>query len=278
MTTTTIDQSASPLATELETFFRTKTSCDIGGTMAYFSPDRVAYIDATLGWDFDSYEALQGVFAQYMPNWAPPARSYSTGILSNQTSALIHMVDTPELFGGELRILAAVDFVDGKIVRWVDYWDAASFDNELYNQFRTPAASFPTDLKDSAVPTQAAAELIAAATELQRAFTVADAAAAAELMHTDVVLDDMSMRTQVIGRIETTKYLERILGDVPYGRSSSLRHVVGEAAAAVSSGPPAQATTCSSASPRSSSTPTDSSPTSPPSTTRGNSHTHRKRP
>jgi hypothetical protein len=137
------------------------------------------------------------------------------------------MVDTPELFGGELRILAAVDPVDGKIVRWVDYWDAASFDSELYDQFRTPVASFPTDLKNSAVPTQAATELIAAATELQRAFTVADAAAAAELMHTDVVLDDMSMRTRVIGRIETTKYLDRILGDAPYGRSSTLRHVVG---------------------------------------------------
>jgi hypothetical protein len=80
-----------------------------------------AYIDATLGWDFDSYDALQAVFAQYMPNWAPPARSYSTAILSNETSALVHMVDTPELFGGELRILAAVDFADGKIIRWVDY-------------------------------------------------------------------------------------------------------------------------------------------------------------
>ena len=80
-----------------------------------------AYIDATLGWDFDSYDALQAVFAQYMPNWAPPARSYSPAILSNETSALVHMVDTPELFGGELRILAAVDFADGKIIRWVDY-------------------------------------------------------------------------------------------------------------------------------------------------------------
>jgi hypothetical protein len=189
----------------------------------------VAYIDATLGWDFDSYDALQAVFAQYMPNWAPPARSYSTAILSNETSALVHMVDTPELFGGELRILAAVDFADGKIIRWVDYWDAAPFDGELYNQFRTPVASFPTDLKDSAVPTQAEPELIAAATELQRAFALADAPAAAELMHTDVVLDDMSMRTHVIGRTETTKYLDRILGDVPYGRSSTLRHVVGGA-------------------------------------------------
>lgn len=56
-------------------FFETKTSCDVEGTMAYFSPDLTSYIDATLGWDFDSYESLKAVFEQYMPNWAPPARS-----------------------------------------------------------------------------------------------------------------------------------------------------------------------------------------------------------
>src|SRR5205814_15676 len=84
---------------------------------------------------------------------------YTTGVLSNETSALVHMVDTPELFGGELRILAAVDFADGKIVRWVDYRDASSFDGDLYAQFRTPADVFPADLRDSQVLTQAAPEL-----------------------------------------------------------------------------------------------------------------------
>ena len=148
MATDMVSRTSSPLAGSLERFFETKTSCDVDGTMAYFSPDMASYIDATLGWDLDSYEALAGVFAQYMPNWAPPARSYATQILSNETSALIHMVDTPELFGGELRILAAIDFDDGKIVRWVDYWDSSSFDDDLYAQFRTPAEHFPTDLKD----------------------------------------------------------------------------------------------------------------------------------
>ena len=105
-----------------------------------------------------------------MPNWAPPARSYATRILANETSALVHMVDTPELFGGELRVLAAIDLVDGKIVRWVDYWDGSAFDAALYAQFRTPADSFPTDLEDGQVATQAAPELVAAATTLQRAF------------------------------------------------------------------------------------------------------------
>ena len=83
-----------------------------------------------------------------------------TQILSNETSALIRMVDTPELFGGELRILAAVDFADGKIVRWVDYWDSSSFDDDLYLQFRTPAEHFPTDLKDGDVATQATPDLV----------------------------------------------------------------------------------------------------------------------
>jgi hypothetical protein len=186
-----------------------------------------AYIDATLGWDFDSYATLKAVFEQYMPTWAPTARSYASKILAGEQSALVHMVDTPELFGGELRILAAIDFADGKIARWVDYWDSSAYDTGLYRQTRTPADSFPTDLKDAKVPTRAASELVKAATALQQAFATADASAAAPALHTDVVLVDMALRTQVIGRIETTRYLERVLGQVPYGHASTLRHVVG---------------------------------------------------
>jgi ketosteroid isomerase-like protein len=218
---------ASGLHTVLGEFFDTKTACDVEGTMAYFASDMVAYMDATLGWDFDSHAALKAVFEQYMPSWAPPARSYASKILAGEASALVHMVDTPELFGGELRILAAIDFADGKIVRWIDYWDSSAYDADLYNQLRTPAASFPADLKDTKVATQAAPELVSAVTALHSALAAGDAAAAAATMHTDVVLADMAMRTQVIGRIETTRYLERVLEQVPYGRASALRHVVG---------------------------------------------------
>ncbi len=217
----------SPLASTLERFFATKTSCDVDGTMSYFSPDLASYIDATLGWDLDGYDTLRNVFSQYMPNWRPPARSYATKILSNDLSALVRMVDTPELFGGELRILAAIDFADGKIVRWVDYWDSSAFDSDLYAQFRTPADAFPTDLKDSEVPTRAAPDLVDICTALQRAFAAGDTTAVHDLLHSDVVLVDMALRTQVIGRIETVAYLDRVLDRVPYGRSSSLRHVVG---------------------------------------------------
>jgi hypothetical protein len=223
-TTVTVE---SPLAETMEAFFRTKTSCDVAGTMSWFSPDLATYTDATLGWNIDSFVALRAIFEQYMPNWGPPARSYFTGILSNERSALIHMVDTPELFGGELRILAAVDFADGRIVRWVDYWDATPFDAELYAQMRTPAEVFPTDLKDDVVATQAAPEVVIAATALHSAFAAGDAEAATALLHPDVVLEDMTLRTRLLGRIETSGYLARVLDETPYGRASVLRHVVG---------------------------------------------------
>jgi hypothetical protein len=219
--------STAQLPAMLEEFFTTKTACDVEGTMAFFAPDMAGYMDATLGWDFGNYAALKAVFEKYMPTWAPPARSYATRILAGQDSALVHMVDTPELFGGELRILAAVDFADGKIVRWIDYWDSTAFDNVLYGQLRTPADSFPTDLRDAQVETRADPAMIKAATALHQAFAAADPSAAAAAMHPDVVLTDMAMRTHIIGRVETTRYLERVLAHLPYGLASTLRHVVG---------------------------------------------------
>src|SRR5688572_4908106 len=102
---TTIQRASDSLLTStMQEFFETKTAGDVAGTMAYFSSDLATYTDATLGWDIDSYAALEAAFTQFMPNWKPPARSYFTALFSNEQSALIHMVDTPELFGGELRI------------------------------------------------------------------------------------------------------------------------------------------------------------------------------
>jgi hypothetical protein len=80
MTTQTGDRRTAPLAATLECFFKTKTSCDVDGTMSYFAPELATYTDATLGWDSDSFQALRNVWEQYMQGWAPPARSYATGI------------------------------------------------------------------------------------------------------------------------------------------------------------------------------------------------------
>jgi ketosteroid isomerase-like protein len=221
--------SASQLPALFGKYFAARAAQDVEGTLAYLSPDLITYTDATLGMALDSYAAVKAGFEQYMPTWAPPARSYPTKILAGSESALVHLVDTPEMFGGELRILAAVDFADGKIVRWIDYWDASAYDAGLYGQMRAPADRFPRDMQESKVATTAPAELTRAAAALHKAFTAPDASAAAAAMHTDVVFTDMALRTQVIGRIETVRYLERVLGRVPYGQGSVLRHVVGGA-------------------------------------------------
>ncbi len=39
----------------------------------------------------------------------------------------------------------------------------------------------------------------------------------------------MTLRTRVVGRIETAAYLARTLNDLPYGLGSALRHMVGGA-------------------------------------------------
>jgi ketosteroid isomerase-like protein len=75
------------LDTTIETFFQTKTASDVAGYVAFFAPDLVSYIDATLGSQFDGYDALKGVFEQYMPNWSPPARSYATGVTTRALSS-----------------------------------------------------------------------------------------------------------------------------------------------------------------------------------------------
>ncbi len=218
-------------ADRLPVYFATKTACDVDGTMAFFSPEMATYIDATLGWDIASWDALHGVFTQYMPGWGPSGRSYTTASHCGEASALVHMVDTPELFGGELRILGAIDFDDdGRIVRWVDYWDSSSFDDGLYAQIRTPADAFPTDFREADVPSRADADLTATASALQAAFAAGDAAAAGALLHTDVVLIDRALRVHLIGAIETAAFLGRALDLLGYGAGSRLRHVVGGAA------------------------------------------------
>ena len=38
---------------------------------------------------------------------------------------------------------------DGKVIRWIDYWDGRHFGAELAAKMRTPADKFPTNFKES---------------------------------------------------------------------------------------------------------------------------------
>jgi hypothetical protein len=208
-------------------FFTAKSRHDLAQTMDHFSPQLLTYTDATLGWSMDSFDALKSIFSKYMPNWPDTGLSYPTRILGDMHGAVVAFTDTPELFGGELRILGAVDFKEGKVVRWVDYWDSRSFNADLYTKMRTPEEKFPTDFKEKAVGATASPKIVSIASELQSAFTTADAESAARLFSYDAIYEDMTLRTQLLGRAEIERYLSRVLLKAPFGGGSRLRHVVG---------------------------------------------------
>jgi ketosteroid isomerase-like protein len=211
----------------LDSFFAAKNSHVVADTMAHFSPDVVTYTESVLGWPIDGFEAIEQTFAQHMPTWPETALSYPTRILGGNGSALVAFTDMPELFGAELRLLGAIDFKDGKIIRWVDYWDSTIFDDELYLQMKTPAEHFPTSFHEDEIPVSAAPGMVEASTRLQARLAAGDAAGAAALLSYDVVFEDMALRMQLQGRTMAERYLTASLPAAPYGVASSLRHVVG---------------------------------------------------
>jgi hypothetical protein len=208
-------------------FFTAKSRHDVTGTMSHFSPHLVTYTDATLGWNLGGFDAVKQIFATYMPKWAASGKSYPTQILGGPQSALVSFTDTPELFGAELRIFGALDLKDGKIVRWVDYWDSRTIDSAVDAQLRQPPNKFSHDLKEKEVGENGTAKLRRVAADMQAAFAASNAKAAADLVAYDAIYEDLTLRTKIRGRAAIERYLTRILGQAPFGAGAKLRHVVG---------------------------------------------------
>lgn len=209
----------------IDSFFRAKSSHDVDRTMAHFSEENITYIDATVGSPFYTYDILKGIFAKFMPTWPDHALSYPTKILGNEHSVLVEFTDTPELFGGEARAFAAVDFEDGKIVRWIDYWDSRNFGVVEASKQRRP--TYPSDFKDGRDKAKASGRILEVATRLHDALTAGDSAAAAMLFSEDATYEDMALRTQIRGRAAISRYLKRASDHIPAGKSSALLHIVG---------------------------------------------------
>ena len=219
---------ASPQAKAFfHSLFTAKSAHKLEPLMAHFSKEKLTYIDAALGWPFYDYDSLKKVFAEFMPKWPEAGKSYPTRILGDTNSALVAFTDTPELFGGEIRILAAIDFKNGKVVRWIDYWDGRSFGAETAAKMRTPADKFPTEFREKEAGDNAAPRMREAAQKLHQALAAGDAAAAAALFAYDAVYEDMALRTQILGRLAIQRYLARSLAKLPQGAGSALAHVVG---------------------------------------------------
>ena len=215
------------VAAFFKSYFTAKSEHKPLPTTEHFSEAHLTYIDAALGWPFYSKKGMTELFEQFMPKWPPTGLSYPTRISGDMHSAVVAFTDTPELFGGEIRILAAIDFKDGKVVRWIDYWDGRSFGAETAAKMRTPPDKFPTNFDYEVASDGASAKIKDVSQELAGAFAAGDAAAAEALFSYDAVYLDRALRVRILGKQAIGKYLGRILTAAPYGKGSKLMHVVG---------------------------------------------------
>jgi len=209
-----------------DSFFTAKSRHDVGATMAHFSPKVLTYTDATLGWPLNNYQAIQDMFQTYMPDWGQ-GRSYPLRIVGGPESTIVLFVDTPELFGGEIRLIGSVDFAAGKIVRWIDYWDSTGFANSVYEKVRTPTDKFPTDFREKLVVDKVPPAFSMLATRVQSAFSAGDIDGLTSDLSYDVIYEDLALRTQILGREATIRYLKRAGFQLPFGVKSVLNHIVG---------------------------------------------------
>ncbi len=210
-----------------KSYFTAKSEHKPAPTTNHFSEAHLTYIDAALGWPFYNKKGMTEIFEQFMPKWPPTGLSYPTRISGDMHSAVVAFTDTPELFGGEIRILAAIDLKDGKVVRWIDYWDGRSFGAEMAAKMRTPPDKFPTNFDYDVASEGASAKIKDVSQKLAAAFASGNAAAADALFSNDAVYLDRALRVRILGKQAIGKYLGRVLATAPYGRGSKLMHVVG---------------------------------------------------
>ncbi len=210
-----------------KSYFTAKSEHKPAPTTNHFSEAHLTYIDAALGWPFYNKKGMTEIFEQFMPKWPPTGLSYPTRISGDMHSAVVAFTDTPELFGGEIRILAAIDLKDGKVVRWIDYWDGRSFGAEMAAKMRTPPDKFPTNFDYDVASEGASAKIKDVSQKLAAAFASGNAAAADALFSNDAVYLDRALRVRILGKQAIGKYLGRVLATAPYGRGTKLMHVVG---------------------------------------------------
>ncbi|HJP73929.1 MAG TPA: nuclear transport factor 2 family protein [Pseudonocardiaceae bacterium] len=215
---------ATPQVVDLVTrMFADKTSRSVDRTMTHFAPEAV-YADATVGWYLPSADAVRAMFAQYMPTWPASARSYVTRIIGDESGAIVEFTDTPELFGRETRALAIIDFRDGKVIRQVDYWDGRHFGLEAFAEVRVPSMEFPQTFGEDMVASQCSPVLGEVAARLNAGLGKGDVAG---LFAEDAVLEDLALRTRIVGRQAIEAYVGRASAALPYGSGAAVLHIVG---------------------------------------------------
>ncbi len=209
------------LVDQLTRYFRDKSAADPDRTMAHFDRAGMTYIDASLGWVFPDWQSLHDLFAQYMPQWPAGAASYATRIIGDENSAMVHFTDTAGMFGAsEIRVIGAVSFRRGKIVRWIDYWDGRHYGVDALDSARVPDDQFPRDFREAGEPVSGAMKQVV--TGLTRALRTGGPTAG--FFAPDAVLEDLPSHIGVVGPRSIGSFLAT--AKLPFiGPDVRVRHV-----------------------------------------------------
>jgi ketosteroid isomerase-like protein len=219
---------ATPEAAALfEAYHRAKSSKDVEQWASCFDA-RTVYADATLGWYYPDRASWHDAVAEFVPHWAD-GLSYATRVLGDERSAVLAVTDSPQLFGHEIRSLSAVDLVDGKIVRFVDYWDGRHFTAAAAEAMRTSESGrFALGFGEETVQSLAPAVMTKVCHALADALARDDVEEVAVLLAIDVVWEDMTLHAQVLGRLAVARYLARTGAALPYAQHAQVAHVLGD--------------------------------------------------
>lgn len=219
---------ATPAAAALvEAYHRAKSSKDVEEWASYFEA-RAVYADATLGWYYPDRATWHDTVAEVVPKWGD-GLSYATRVLGDDRSAVLAVTDSPELFGHEIRSLSSVDLVDGKIVRFVDYWDGRHFGAVAAGGMRTTdGGRFRLGFGEETVENVSSAVMTEVSHALSAALARHDVDRVVALLAVDVVWEDMTLHAQVLGRLAVARYLARTGGGLPYAQQVQVAHVLGD--------------------------------------------------
>ncbi|KAH8878927.1 hypothetical protein GQ53DRAFT_756359 [Thozetella sp. PMI_491] len=215
---------ASPdLVDFLHKFFTAKTLANLDTLQSLFTPtENGVYYDAVMGLSIPQAN-LSAVYKQLYGDAQPGGASYPLQVIGDMNSAVIRFVDTPEMFGTEVRGISAVDFLNGKVLRWIDYWDARH--DPLILERGPMPATFGEELV-TAAPNKFMECIV---TKLNSALATQNSTAVAELFTFNAVFEDRVLRTRIEGQVNIESYLSRALPTLPYGSGVQIRHVVGTA-------------------------------------------------
>ena len=218
------------LAERIRGYFQAKSDKNLDWQTSYFSRQRTTYIDAILGWHWYSWQALHDALASWYPTWPADSKSYPTRILGDTTSAILLFTDTPGMFGpGQVRNAGAVNFNgQGKIERWVDYWDARQFGVAAWQKEQDTPAEWPMNFRESTVGETASPLMRRVVADLANALRKKDIPAAMTLFSSDAVFEDVPAHLQITSQASIQKYFTKAASVLPYiGPGTGLRHVLG---------------------------------------------------